>query len=708
MSTEKRKKVRKRKIFFTMIKVTFIVLVAIIFAGYVSVKLFLGSLEPIPQLNSYNRNIVTQVYSADDHLIKTFQTFHYEQATIDQIPKYIKDAIISTEDKNFYSHDGYDILGIFRSAIVNLIDKKASQGASTITQQLARILFLSNEKTITRKLKEIQIAARIEKSISKDKILEMYLNNVYLGSGSYGVGAAATTYFNKELSQLTLAECALIAGLPQAPSVYSPYRNIKLAEKRRNKVLKRMYVMKKIKKKQYNEALKEPIVLNKKPSTNRTNIAPYFIDYVLKELEQLGFDETEIVQGGYKITTTLDYQAQDAANNAIDKTMEAWKLTKPKNQAGLFSFSPMTGAIIAYCGGKDYAQSQYDRVTQAVRPPGSSFKPFVYVTAIQKGWLPSDIFEDSPITIGEWTPRNYGDKYKGKMPLYRALAISSNVIAVKLIKEVGIASVIDMAKTLGITTPLTHDYTIALGSNGVKLYDMVVAYGTFANGGYKVQPYAIQRIETQRGKVIYEAGRTKITKVLDKDTAGIMTGMLRMVVTSGTGRGADIGKPMAGKTGTTNENRDAWFIGYTPDIVTGVYIGNDDNTSTGLTGGSAPARIWKEMMTVATENYETAEFDYSPIEKGDWVESKKPAKIITNEDAKAGNWSLDDDEDLNKEKEKEQKKKIFDFSKTSEEEQEEKTIVPVVPSPTPTPVKIEMESFREIPIQLNESLMRNE
>ena len=252
-------------------------------------------------------------------MIKTFQTFHYEHASISQIPQYLKDAVISTEDKNFYTHDGYDILGIARSAIVNILNKKASQGASTITQQLARILFLSNEKTFIRKIKEIQIAARIEKSLPKDKILEMYLNNVYLGSGAYGVGAAASTYFNKELSQLTIAECALIAGLPQAPSVYSPYKNIKLAEKRRNKVLKRMYIMKKIDKKQYDAALHEKIVLNRKPTLSKVNIAPYFIDYMLRELETLGFDETEICEGGYKITTTLDYQSQVAANEAIEK-----------------------------------------------------------------------------------------------------------------------------------------------------------------------------------------------------------------------------------------------------------------------------------------------------------------------------------------------------------------------------------------------------
>lgn len=606
-------KKKKANPFVSFIKVVLVIAIAFILAGYAAIKMYLNDLSPIPQLNNYNRNIVTQVYSSDDHIIKTFQTFHYEQVSIDEIPKYLKDAIISTEDKNFYSHDGYDILGIARSILVNIINKRASQGASTITQQLARLLFLSNEKTMSRKIKEIQVAARIEKTISKDKILEMYLNNVYLGSGAYGVGAAASTYFNKSLSELTLAECALIAGLPQAPSQYSPYKNIKLAEKRRNKVLKRMYIMKTITKQQYDSALKEKITLNKKPSLSRTNVAPYFIDYVLKELEDLGFDETEISQGGYKIITTLDYDAQVAANEAIDKNMAAWHLTKPKQQAALFSFSPTTGGIIAYCGGKDYIQTQYDRVTQAVRPPGSSFKPIVYAAAIHKGWTPTDTVDDTPVTLGNWSPRNYGNKYRGKMPLYKALALSSNVVAVKLIQDVGIPAVIDMAKSLGITTPLTYDYTISLGSNGVRLYDMVVVYGNFANGGYKVKPYAIERIETQRGKVIYQAKRTKITKVLDTDTAAIMTAMLRKVITSGTGKGADIGKPMGGKTGTTNENKDAWFIGYTPDIVTGVFIGNDDNTSVGLTGGSAPARIWKDMMKVATAKYGNSEFDYPTV-----------------------------------------------------------------------------------------------
>ena len=283
--------------------------------------------------------------------------------------------------------------------------------------------------------------------------------------------------------------------------------------------------------------------------------------------------------------------------------------------------------------------------------------------------MPNDIVDDSPITIAKWSPHNYGNKYKGKMPLYKALALSSNVVAVKLIKDVGIGPVIDMAKTLGITTPITHDYTIALGSNGVKLYDMVIVYGTFANGGYKVQPYAIEKIETQRGKVVYEAKRTKITKVLDRDTAGIMTAMLRKVITNGTGRGANINKPMAGKTGTTNENKDAWFIGYTPDIVTGVFIGNDDNHSIGLTGGTAPAKIWKDMMTVATAQYGSSEFDYDKVDFISYDESKK-------EDMDSSSQENAQNEDDSKSEKKDKEDKLKDKKK-------------------------EKDDFRAIPTQLN-------
>ena len=670
---------KKPNVFLNILKVAFIILFAVSLAAYAAIKMYLAGLQPIPNFDNYTRNIVTQVYSSDERIIKTFQTFRYEQVTIDEIPQQIKDAIISTEDKNFYSHEGYDIFGIVRSMLVNIVNKRAKQGASTITQQLARVLFLSNEKTFARKIKEIQVAARIEKSASKDKILEMYLNNVYLGSGAYGVGAAASTYFDKDLSKLTLAECALLAGLPQAPSIYSPFRSIDRAEKRRNQVLKRMYVMRKITKKEYDEAKKEKIVLSKKQGYTSTNIAPYFIDYVLKEIEALGFDETEILNGGYKITTTLDYDAQIAANEAINKNMAKYGLTKPKQNAALFAFSPTTGAIIAYCGGKNYVQSQYDRVTQAVRPPGSSFKPIVYAAAVHRGWMPNDIVEDTPITIGNWSPHNYGNKYRGKMPLYKALAISSNVVAVRLIQAVGIGPVLDMARSLGITTPLTYDYTIALGSNGVKLYDMVIVYGAFANGGYRVMPYAVEKIETQRGKVIYEAKRTKISKVLDKDTAGIMTAMLKKVIKNGTGRGADINKPMAGKTGTTNQNKDAWFIGYTPDIVTGVFIGNDDNKTIGLTGGTGPASIWKDMMLVATKKYGENEFDYDDY------------SFITYEDNPAADAAAEEDGTTLNEPQQETKHDNVKNEQNKEVQQKVNTQAP----------KPDADNFKSIPVQLS-------
>lgn len=657
---------KKSNPFFSFIKGVIVIILALFLAGYFVVEKYLDELPPIPKLDNYKRTVVTQVYSSDGRLIKTFQAYKYEHAAFNEIPKYLKDAVISTEDKNFYTHKGYDIFGIVRSIIVNTVNKRASQGASTITQQLARVLFLSNEKTFDRKIKELQLAARIEKTIPKDKILEMYLNNVYLGSGAYGVGAAASTYFNKKLSQLTLAECALIAGLPQAPSAYNPYKNLAKAEKRRNKVLKRMYIMNTITKKEYEAALKEKTVLKRSDAVSITNIAPYFIDYVLKELEDLGYKEEDITQGGYKITTTLDYDAQIAANEAIIKNLAAWKLTGKKQNAALFSFSPKTGAIIAYVGGKDYSYSQYDRVTQAVRPPGSSFKPFVYAAAIESGMTPTDRVEDTPVTIGDWSPHNYGSKYKGTMPLYKALAVSSNVVAVKLIQKVGVDAVIDMAKKLGITTKLNKDYTISLGSNGVRLYDMVIAYGAFANGGYRVSPYSVEKLETERGQVKYRANHTRIEKVLDENTAGIMTAMLRKVITIGTGRGADIGKPMGGKTGTTNENKDAWFIGYTPDIVTGVFIGNDDNRSIGLTGGSAPARIWKDMMLVASKPYGNSDFNYPPVDfTVNYNETVSEELIKEGEDAES-----DEESQQNKEQPADENK----------------------PAP---------ETFKSIPVQLN-------
>lgn len=607
----KKRGVKKRNFFLYFV----MMMLSAFLAALAAFNLYLASLPPISNFDDIKPNPVTSIYSLDGEVIKTFTVFRFEKVSIDDIPADLKNAVISTEDKNFYRHRGFDTFGLVRSIFANIKAGSLKQGASTITQQLARILFLSNERTFDRKIKELIIAHRIEKTISKNEILELYLNSVYLGSGTYGVLSASKTYFDKELDELTLAETALIAGLPQAPSVYSPFQNPDAAINRRNQVLKRMYKTGCITKEQYEAAKKEELHLSKKPRLYSFNKAPYFIDFVLNELERLGFEEQEISQGGLKIYTTLDLKSQEAAQNAIVNDLNAYGLKSNNTQMALFSFSPTTGRIYAYVGGKNYEQSQYDRIVNAIRPPGSAFKPFVYTVALQQGIGVDDIIDDSPISFKNWSPRNYGSKYRGKMPLWKALAISSNVAAVRLIQKTGTDAVITTAREMGITTPLQNDLTISLGSNGVKLYDMVVAYGAFANGGFRVKPYAVERVENSRGVVIYENPGPKIVKVISFDTAAGMTYMLRKVVEVGTGRAANIAKAVAGKTGTTDDYHDAWFMGYTPDIVTGVWLGNDNNTKLpGITGGGLPAKVWADYMRVAITNFADSVFDYPKLD----------------------------------------------------------------------------------------------
>ncbi len=668
---------------------TAIFMISIFIAVIVAFNVYLASLPPIRNLNEFKPNIVTKFYSNDDEVIKTFTAFTFSKVELENIPDNLINAIIATEDKNFYKHHGYDVSGLIRSTFANVLAGRVVQGASTITQQLARILFLSNEKTFTRKIKELIVAVRIEKTIPKEKILEMYLNNVYLGSGAYGVEGASQIYFNKHLKDLTLAECALIAGLPQAPSVYSPFHDEELAIKRRNKVLQRMYRSRFITKDEYNQAKEEKLHLNPLPEIYTLNKAPYFCDYVMKELEKLGFDEVEISQGGYKIVTTLDYKAQKKANESIIQRMNGWGLKGKKQQAALLSFNPIDGRILAYAGGKDYSKSQYDRVTQAIRPPGSAFKPFIYAAAIEKGMGPNDMLEDTPFRVGDWAPGNYGHKYRGKIPAYKALMISSNVCAARVIQSTGVRSVIQMARVLGITTPIEYDYTIALGSNGVRLFEFTRAYGAFANGGFKVEPYAVERVETSRGKVVYQAPRAKTAKVMDQNTAAILTAMLKTVIQSGTGRAANIGKPAAGKTGTTDDSRDAWFMGYTPDVVTGVWVGNDDNTKNGkITGGTVPALIWKDVMAIATTPYGSVDFDYPEIELKNYSGGKKSsegeqvgtdeeaAEEITEETTTSGNTQPTD---------------TASSLKTPTQKPQDKKSSPLAPVPMATPAGIEKE-----------------
>ncbi len=586
-----------------------------VLAGYTALTVCLSSQPPIPNLDNYEPNIVTQFYSSDGQIIKTFAAYSYKKVGIKEVPKDFINALLATEDKNFYKHHGYDLWGMGRAMVSNILSRRLGQGASTITQQLARLLFLSNEKSLDRKIKELFTAASIENSISKDKILELYVNNIYLGSGAYGIQAAAQTYFNKPLKELSLPELALIAGLPQAPSVYSPYNNPDLAKKRRNQVLWRMYKMHYINKKQFDAAKKSEIVLGTMPKNMTTNKAPYFCDYVLRELEKLGYSEEEITKGGYKVTTTLNYQMQQAAAEAIPKRMKEFGLVGAKYQAAFFAYDHSNGKILSYVGGKNYVQSQYDRVTQAIRPPGSAFKPFVFAVALEHGYSPNDMLLDMPVTIGDWSPRNYGNKYRGEIPFYTALMVSSNVCAARLIADVGVRSVIQLIRSLGIETPIAYDHTIALGSNGVKLFEFTRAYSAFANGGFVTQPYAVEKIESPRGKILYEAPKARMYRELNYRTAAQMTAIMKTVITSGTGRSANIGAPAAGKTGTTNSNKDAYFVGYTPNVVASVWVGNDDNSasSRGVVGGTVPARIWHDAMLPAVQIYGKEDFSYPPV-----------------------------------------------------------------------------------------------
>ncbi len=689
--------------FFSTFKFMLMLLCACTLAGVASLELYLSSLPPINNLERFKPNIVTKIYSYDDEIIKTFTAYTFEKIELKDIPDNLKKALIATEDKNFYRHHGYDLGGIVRSSVQNVIAGHAVQGASTITQQLARVLFLNNERTFDRKLKELFIAARIEKTISKDKILEMYMNNVYLGAGAYGVEGASQIYFNKHLKDCDLAELALIAGLPQAPSVYNPFNNMELAVKRRNQVLNRMYKMRYITRDEYNKAKDEKIKLASVPQYYITNKAPYFCDYVMKELERLGFDEAEITQGGYKIVTTLDSKAQNAANESIIKNLRNWGLNGDNNQAAVFSFNHTDGRILVYSGGKNYEKSQYDRVTQAVRPPGSSFKPIVYAAALERGISPNDMIEDSPFTIGKWSPHNYGNKYRGKIPVYTALMVSSNVCAARMIKEVGIRSVIQVARVLGIETPLEYDYTIALGSNGVKLFEFTRAYGAFANGGYIVQPYSVVRVETSRGKVVYQAPKPKISHQLSMNTAAEMTAMLKTVISNGTGRAASIGKPAAGKTGTTDDNKDAYFMGYTPDIVTGVWVGNDDNTvmNKSIQGGTVPALIWKDVMAVATEPYGKTDFNYpeiqlKPFSAGDNV------KVIGDEEEREQQDSGQETREQSALTPDDVAKRVEELKKqTHNVENEQPVQLPAVTKPAPTQVqKVEPPKPAPVPIPM--------
>jgi penicillin-binding protein 1A len=673
-------------------------------------------LPSLDKLSEYQPSQVSRVYSDDRQVVGQFYVERRLKAQLADVPQSLINAVIAVEDARFFEHPGLDIIGIGRAVWTNLRRGGKVEGASTITQQLARSLFLSAERTYGRKVRELILAYKMELILTKEEILELYLNQIYFGQGAYGVVAAAQTYFGKSLSELTLGEAAMLAGLPKSPNNYSPYKNLDKAKKRQEHVLTRMEEAGFIKVEERLDALTKPLVL-KRPGAEQ--VAPYFIEHVRQHL-MAKYGETMVYKGGLEIFTTLNVPMQQAAEQALNRGLreldkrQGWRgpigtqdvttlpppgppspqekplvpgeivqgvvvklgrdavqmqvgsvvgqmlfddmnwakrrlkgrdpikdavtlptvknLLKPgdvievslrkveKNtiwfqleqtpivEGGLIALDPRNGSIRAMVGGYDFARSEYNRVLTSHRQPGSSFKPIIYATAFNEGLSPATVVIDAPIIYENeedpektWKPENYGRRFHGPVSLREALIHSHNVATVKLLEKVGIKPVVEFARILGISSPINQDLSLALGSSGITPLEMVTAYAVFANQGYKLNPYAVSTVQDPNGAVL-EQVLFEPMQVIQKETAYLITNVLEDVIQKGTGQLAkSIERSVAGKTGTTNDFTDAWFIGYTPNLVAAVWVGFDDIRTLGETesGAHAALPIWLEFMQAA-------------------------------------------------------------------------------------------------------------
>jgi penicillin-binding protein 1A len=509
------------------------------------------------------------------------------------LPRHVPQAFIAIEDRRFYSHYGVDPIGIGRAIIANVLRRGVAQGGSTITQQLAKNLFLTQERTFTRKLQEVVLAIWLERNFTKDEILELYLNRVYFGAGAYGIQSAAQRYFDKPATQLTLAEAAVLAGIVRSPSRLAPSRNPNAAERRAQRVLAAMAEQKFITDRTATAALSSPARAIKSLGSGTLN---YVADWVMDVVDDLiGRVEDDIV-----IVTSIDPALQAIAEQALVDEL-AQKGEKAGVSQGAIVMMTPDGTVRALVGGKSYAESQFNRAVAARRQPGSAFKPFVYLTALERGLTPQTIREDRPITVKGWKPENYSRQYFGPVTLQQALAHSLNTVSVRLTLEVGPAAVIRTAHRLGIASKLEPNASIALGTSEVSLIELAGAFAPFANGGSAIAPHVIERVRTADGRMLYQRTPHNLGAVIEPRHVAMMNEMLRETLATGTARKAELaGWPAAGKTGTSQEFRDAWFVGYTAHLVTGVWLGNDDGTPTKkITGGGLPVEIWSRVMKAA-------------------------------------------------------------------------------------------------------------
>jgi penicillin-binding protein 1A len=566
-----------------------------------------ASIHTMPSLKDEIRPVASsQIYDVNGKLISTVHSVENRvPVSINKIPKNLQNAFIAAEDARFYQHIGIDPRGILRAVWSNITSQGVSEGGSTITQQLAKNALLSQERTLKRKVQEAILALQIEQQYSKSEILELYLNQIYFGQGAYGVQSASMVYFGKNVEDLTLAECAMLAGIPKSPNYYSPFNNLKAATERQSTVLDQMvkygFIDSSIARDASTTKLKLASRANQ--SDPKTKTASYFIDYVTQYLiDKYGADA--VYKEGLKIYTTLDLDMQEAAEHAMQQLpavrTDGNGLQQP--QGALVAIEPHTGYIKAMVGGR--GNDQFNRAVLAERQPGSAFKPFVYLAALESGMTPSTMIEDTPISFGDWSPINYDAKFHGSVSMRTALENSLNVPTVKIANQTGIDKPLYYAQQMGISTLVlqgsTNDRNLAMSlgglTRGVTPLEIASAYGVLANQGVRVEPIMIVKVVDRNGKLLEQA-TPKEKAVVNERSAFILTDMLRGVINNGTGAGANIGRPAAGKTGTTSDYKDAWFVGYTPDLVASVWVGYDtDGHLNGITGGTIPATIWRNFM----------------------------------------------------------------------------------------------------------------
>jgi len=578
----------------------------LIIGGVATVAWTGAHLPPIQSLEIPKRPPSIQIVDVDGRPLATRGDMGGAVLPLKEMPKYVPQAFIAIEDRRFYEHYGVDLWGIARAIVANILHGGVAQGASTITQQLAKNLFLTQERTVHRKLQEMLLALWLERKFTKTQILELYLNRVYFGSGAYGIEHAAERYFGKPAKELSLPEAALLAGLVKSPSRLAPMRNFDGAEKRAQTVLATMLDLGFINAETARAVMSHPPRVVAQAGSSSAN---YVADWVMDAINDvLGHVEEDIV-----VQTTIDGTLQASAEKAISEELAQKGDKNGVGQGALVAMTP-DGAVRAMVGGRNYAESQFNRAVAAKRQPGSAFKAFVYLTALEHGLTPDSLRQDAPIKIKGWQPENYGHQYYGPVTLTQALAMSLNTVSVRLTMEFTPAAVIRTAYRLGIASKLEPNASIALGTSEVSMLELVGAYAPFANGGLAVIPHVVERITATNSKVLYQRNQRMLGRIIDARYVAMMNEMMAQTLTIGTAQKVALpGWPAAGKTGTSQDFRDAWFIGYTAHLVTGVWLGNDDGTPTKkVTGGGLPVEIWSRFMRAAHQGVPVAVLPSAP------------------------------------------------------------------------------------------------